>query len=94
MYEGSGGAFGFFRGRRASHASNAGRYPGRKRFTAEDFEELDVLRRVGRFRGIERDRIQRANLGGLNLRERLALVRVEEAFASEIDDSVPHLAAE
>src|SRR4051812_48499606 len=90
--DGSAGAFGFFRGWRASQAVNAFRYSGRSRLIAR--------------RNAGRSCAMNAVAAALNETESsvricvawisatLALLLVEEALASDSDDSVPHLAAE
>src|SRR5690349_19183091 len=90
--EGSLGAFGFFSGWVASQATNAGRYPGRRRLIArlKSFASPEAYAVSAALNETKSSvRICVALISAT-----LALLRVEAAFASDSDESVPHLAAE
>ena len=91
MSEGSAGALGFVRGSVARHASTAASALGRSRLSATRKSSglCEAYAVIAALKSTESSvRICVASMAAW-----LALVRVEEAFASESDDSVPHLAA-
>ena len=91
MYAGPGGAFGLWTGSVASQASNAGRYPGRRRFRASCSARL--LPATNAVNQALNDTESSVSVWSASRSARLALVLSADALASDTDDSVLHFAA-
>ena len=75
----------------ANHASNAGRYPGRRRFRASCSARL--LPATYALNQALNETESSVSVWSASRSARLALVRSADAFASDTDDSVLHFAA-